>query len=212
MKTTVIQQRLKTWGFAPGPIDGVLGPKTKAALLDFQKSKGLQPDGVVGLKTSMLLNAQPCWASFLKRRQCQGGSHMVEEIQTNLKAWGFYSGAIDGIFGKETEAAVLKFQQSKGLSQDGEVGPNTLAALQKTRCWASPWQRPECRGGSHMIEEIQTNLRALGFYVGKIDGIFGSQTQAAVMNFQKNQGLSIDGIVGPTTFAVLNAMPWQNIA
>lgn len=53
----------------------------------------------------------------------------VTEIQTRLKAWGYYSGAVDGTFGSETEKAVKYFQQSNGLNADGQVGAQTLAAL-----------------------------------------------------------------------------------
>lgn len=53
----------------------------------------------------------------------------VTEIQTRLKAWGYYSGAVDGTFGSETEKAVKYFQRSNGLNADGQVGAQTLAAL-----------------------------------------------------------------------------------
>lgn len=53
----------------------------------------------------------------------------VSQIQTKLRDWGYYSGAVDGIFGSRTEAAVRKFQQKNGLTVDGLVGPATLRAL-----------------------------------------------------------------------------------
>ena len=54
---------------------------------------------------------------------------VVREIQTRLKAWGYYSGAVDGVYGSQTEKAVRYFQQKNGLSADGQAGNNTLAAL-----------------------------------------------------------------------------------
>ena len=54
---------------------------------------------------------------------------MVVEIQTRLKNWGYYDGAVDGIFGSGTERAVKYFQRTNGLSADGQVGDLTLAAL-----------------------------------------------------------------------------------
>lgn len=53
----------------------------------------------------------------------------VREIQTRLKNWGYYSGAVDGIYGSQTEKAVRYFQSKNGLSVDGQVGDKTLAAL-----------------------------------------------------------------------------------
>ncbi|MBQ6717999.1 MAG: spore cortex-lytic enzyme [Clostridia bacterium] len=53
----------------------------------------------------------------------------VSEIQSRLKEWGYYSGAVDGIFGTATKNAVIKFQKANGLTPDGIVGSKTLAAM-----------------------------------------------------------------------------------
>lgn len=55
--------------------------------------------------------------------------HHVEQIQKRLRQYGLYSGPIDEKFGPMTKTAVLRFQKSAGLSQDGKVGPKTWAAL-----------------------------------------------------------------------------------
>lgn len=54
---------------------------------------------------------------------------VVTQIQTKLKAWGYYTGAVDGVFGSGTEKAVRWFQRANGLEADGKVGTQTLAAL-----------------------------------------------------------------------------------
>lgn len=53
----------------------------------------------------------------------------VKEIQTRLKNWGYYGGAVDGVYGSKTEEAVRWFQRKNGLSVDGQAGDQTLAAL-----------------------------------------------------------------------------------
>lgn len=53
----------------------------------------------------------------------------VKQIQTRLKSWGYYKGALDGIFGSATKKAVQYFQRKNGLSADGVAGSATLAAL-----------------------------------------------------------------------------------
>lgn len=53
----------------------------------------------------------------------------VRIIQTKLKNWGYYDGAVDGIFGSGTAEAVRYFQRKNGLTADGIVGPATLKAL-----------------------------------------------------------------------------------
>lgn len=63
----------------------------------------------------------------LYKRGASGAT--VTEIQKRLKAWGYYNGAVDGVYGSRTEAAVRYFQRKNGLAADGQVGDATLAAL-----------------------------------------------------------------------------------
>ena len=57
----------------------------------------------------------------------------VKQIQTKLKNWGYYTGEIDGIFGSKTLQAVKDFQANNGLTVDGIVGEQTLAALRNVK-------------------------------------------------------------------------------
>src|SRR5579863_4959508 len=58
-EVTALQNQLKAQGFSPGVIDGNFGPGTEAALLAFQKSEGIEPDGVVGPQTAAALSGAP---------------------------------------------------------------------------------------------------------------------------------------------------------
>ena len=132
----------------------------------------------------------------------------VVQLQTLLLAAGFSPGAIDGIFGPKTEAAVLAFQRSRNLVQDGIVGPQTWAAL-GANCITPPPPPPQpcptlqmgSTGAS--VVNLQELLIAHGFNPGKVDGIFGPKTQAAVLAFQGSRGLVQDGIVGIKTWTAL---------
>lgn len=53
----------------------------------------------------------------------------VRVAQRKLAAWGYYDGAVDGVYGREMYAAVTSFQRRNGLTVDGVVGPATWAAL-----------------------------------------------------------------------------------
>lgn len=53
------------------------------------------------------------------------------------------------------------------------------------------------------VAAVQTRLELLGFTPGKLDGIYGPKTEAAVIAFQANRGIKVDGIVGPDTRAEL---------
>ena len=56
----------------------------------------------------------------------------VATLQKKLKQWGYYDGAVDGVFGPGTEKAVQYFQRKNGLVADGIVGTKTAAALGMT--------------------------------------------------------------------------------
>lgn len=66
-------------------------------------------------------------AAALSRYGSRGSE--VTKIQEKLKRWGYYSGAVDGIYGPKTYEAVRYFQRKNGLTVDGIAGPKTLAAM-----------------------------------------------------------------------------------
>ena len=69
----------------------------------------------------------PCAQVAVLRQGATGGE--VKEVQRRLKQWGYYNGAVDGIYGKQTIEAVKSFQRKNGLTADGIVGKSTYAAL-----------------------------------------------------------------------------------
>ena len=78
------------------------------------------------VNVAVILFAQSVQAATYR----QGSTgEQVRVIQDKLKRWGYYDGAVDGIFGSATEKAVRYFQRSNGLTDDGIVGARTLAAL-----------------------------------------------------------------------------------
>ncbi len=80
----------------------------------------------LALALCMLLQSAVYAAATL--RVGSSGDEVVT-LQTKLKRWGYYSGAIDGKFGTMTQKAVIYFQRSNGLSADGIVGPATAKAM-----------------------------------------------------------------------------------
>ena len=124
--------------------------------------------------------------------------HPVRTLQHLLRAHG-KNVAVDGVFGPDTDAAVRAFQGSRGLAVDGIVGPHTWLALILVVRRGS---RGEAVRG--VQEEFQfRNLSGDPSQGLQIDGIFGSQTEAAVRGFQQALGIAVDGVVGPITWRAL---------
>ena len=138
-------------------------------------------------------------------RGCTGDA--VKALQEKLNAKGFDSGNVDGIFGAKTYAAVTAFQKANSLGVDGIVGKLTWAKLYDatpvnvTPVTTQPMLRTGSRGDA--VRKLQELLNAKGYTCGNVDGIFGSKTKAAVLAFQKANGLGADGIVGPLTWGKL---------
>ena len=138
-------------------------------------------------------------------RGCTGDA--VKTLQEKLNAKGFDSGNVDGIFGAKTYAAVTAFQKANSLGVDGIVGKLTWAKLYDatpvnvTPITTQPMLRTGSRGDA--VRKLQELLNAKGYTCGNVDGIFGSKTYAAVLAFQKANGLAADGIVGPLTWGKL---------
>ncbi|MCI0425217.1 MAG: peptidoglycan-binding protein [Actinobacteria bacterium] len=124
----------------------------------------------------------------------------VRDIQARLEALGFESTPdLKGTFGEGTREAVTRFQTAKGIDVDGVVGPDTWRSLYEAGYRLGDrlvfLRRPMMRGGD--IADLQSHLSSLGFDCGKVDGIFGPRTEAAIIDFQHNRGLAEDGRVGP---------------
>jgi peptidoglycan hydrolase-like protein with peptidoglycan-binding domain len=112
-----------------GPVDGVVGPATAAAIRSFQRRAGLTVDGVVGPRTRKALgrHGKPALGRRLLRRGRVGWD--VAALQFLLAWHGFPSGVFDGALGARTDRALRRFQRWAGLAVDGRAGPATFAAL-----------------------------------------------------------------------------------
>jgi hypothetical protein len=114
-----------------GPVDGVLGPMTTAAVERFQRRHGLTPDGVAGPKTRRAFGrfARHVLGSRPLAPGMSGWD--VAELQFALAWHGFPNATIDGGFGAHVERALKKFQRWSHLPADGVAGPATLKALRR---------------------------------------------------------------------------------
>lgn len=132
-----LQQRLKDLGYYSGDVDGQYGTGTQTAVTAFQAQHGLKADGVAGEQTLAILYSEsaqtfvPTPTSSATPAMLSSGSSgdEVKALQSRLQQLGFYSGVLDGDYGKGTRAAVKLFQAQHGLDDDGIAGQKTLEML-----------------------------------------------------------------------------------
>ena len=130
--TLDIQKFLSNNGFNPGPIDGQSGPKTKNAIISFQKENGLLADGIAGNKTKAAMRAYTGCKSenfCIARDNRSAKLDSIADVQTYLANNGFNPGIIDGKMGSYTREAIKAFQRKVGLIPDGVAGARTKSEM-----------------------------------------------------------------------------------
>ena len=125
-----LQVALRAQRLYAGPVDGVDGPGTAAAVRRLQRHSGLEVDAVAGPMTLRKLGrrGRPAVGSRTVGPGDRGWD--VAALQFLLAWRGFPSGAIDGGFGEHTEAALVRYQRWAGLPADGRAGPATLRSVE----------------------------------------------------------------------------------
>jgi len=199
------QSRLHTYGYYNGPIDGMWGPETKAAVERYQQNRGLTMTGRLDDSTRNSLRVPGVSPVTLS------DPTDVRTIQNRLRQLGHYNGPADGVWGSDTQIAMENFQRSRGLDA-GQVNVATISAMGlnpnafPTRTAAAPpsFREPLEPG---VVRSVQQRLRHYGYYNSRIDGRWGAQTERGLASFQRSRGLEATGHLNPTTASALGLNP-----
>ena len=131
-----VQEKLREAGVYSGQIDGIWGADSETALQNFQRAHQLNVTGQLNQATVATLGLDPNWllaAQAVPPPPPPPASKLlpasVRAVQARLGTLGFYSGAVDGVWGQGTQNSVEGFQRARGLQPDGELGPATVSAL-----------------------------------------------------------------------------------
>ena len=194
-----------------------------------KKTKDLWEDGIAGPDTLRALYSSNAArtskaVSSTNSETLEFGSEgsAVKQMQQKLKDLGYLAGSADGKFGVTTQAAVIAFQKNNNLTADGKAGSATLSKLYSGRAnkasgttvkisqkttggrdttdiASTGYETLQVGSEGSAVKKLQDRLKALGYDPGSRDGKFGSATEAAVMAFQAQNNLTVDGKAGPAT-------------
>lgn len=227
-----LQSTLSYCGYSCN-VDGLLGQATASQIKKYQSDNNLKVDGIAGTATLSSLKAKAEGGKsqtsdgktsntqnysipsrtikYVKGNMMRGND--VKWIQAALNKWG-ENIVVDGIYGKDTKSAVVRFQILHLLVPDGIVGGKTLEKMKKyigdpdytpiqtsaetILRYGYPKPSRNLKSGSkgddvRWLQVALNNTISAGL---DIDGHFGAKTLAAVKQFQSSNGLTSDGIFG----------------
>lgn len=163
-------------------------------------------------------------AAGMKVDSAEGGARtiqlrydpVVESVQRELAAAGYYKGVVDGVIGRKTRQAIADYQTAAGLNPDGKPTADLAEHIRFTRqvaeaslftgtIEASP--DAEIRAG---IRRVQTGLAELAYSPGEITGEMTSQTRAAIRAFERDRNMPETGEISDALLAELAKMSGQS--
>ena len=204
-----LQRALKNRGYYSGSIDGKYGSSTVAAVTAFQQRNGLRVDGTAGPTTQTALYGTGALDAVDASTLRPGDTGIeVRNAQYTLYQLGYYDGTVDGVYGDTTQDAVRAFQIRNGVTPvDGIAGQKTLQVLYSSKAIpasAAVTEYETLRKGDrgNSVVEMQDSLQQLG-YLYDVTGYYDDATVEAVKNFQRRNGLEVDGAAGQETLRVL---------
>lgn len=115
------QRLLAKYGYKPGPADGIMGDRTREAIIEFQQDYNLP----VTLTSSESLPP-------IKENASLKGPLLIKEIQLALTKKGYNPGVPDGIMGKGTRQAIMQYQHDHSMTVDGKISASLLRKLESS--------------------------------------------------------------------------------
>ena len=201
--------------------DGKAGKKTLQKLETYFDDNGKCTSGPIVNNTPAEPEVDPDAPPYgIPERTLRFGATGLDVKYTMQRLYDleYYNKKVDEKFGSGMLKAVKAFQKKNGLTADGVIGAKTIAVLFSSSALDADDPVPEepeeeyeegrtlTKGmKGEDVKAVQVRLTALGYYDGKLDGIYGDGTRDAVKLFQARNGMTVDGKVGPRTLTKLNA-------
>lgn len=141
---------------------------------------------------------------------------VVEAVQRELAAAGYYKGVVDGVIGRKTRQAIVAYQQSAGLEADGKPSSDLAEHIRFTRAVAeaslftgSIEANPDAEIRA-TVRRVQTGLAELAYRPGAITGELNRETRDAIKAFERDRNLPETGEISDRLLAELSKMSGQS--
>ena len=215
-----LQHSLMQGGYNIDAADGVWGPRTAAAVREFQRVKGLPVTGRADSQTLAALGVSADGAAggmpappVRQWTPRDLGRDTVLAIQRALDQLGMKVGPVDGVWRERTTTAISNLQRARGMPASGELDAYTLTLLgllpvgtARADQWRAGDRLTPAQLDPAAIRLIQQSLGRNGYDVS-VDGTWGERTENALREFQRRNGLEPRGEPDVYTLASLGLLP-----
>jgi peptidoglycan hydrolase-like protein with peptidoglycan-binding domain len=194
-----IQARLKAAGFYAGPIDGILGTKTRSLISRVEAGCTILNELAIANGELFAAAAEPQAPALSSANTLSKAD--IQLLQKRLKTVGFYPGPMDGLLGARTRSALSRCKLGC-TALTGVSGTSDKPILEQvkeiqaphTSASAQPIASVKTVSENQEIRRAQERLKAAGFDPGPIDGILGPQTKSALEKYRSSHKLTHSGI------------------
>ena len=141
---------------------------------------------------------------------------VVESVQRELAAAGYYKGLVDGVIGRKTRNAITAYQTAAGLDADGKPSADLADHIRYTRevaeasLFTGTIQADPDAEARASIRRVQTGLAELAYSPGEINGELTRQTRNAILEFQRDRKMPETGEINEALMAELGKMSGQS--
>ncbi len=195
-----VQVALYNLGYAVGTPDGVIGPKSRAAIRAYQVDSGLPASGEPSIALHEKLQASLAQRSGRANPVPQTvptvGSATISEAQTELRQRGYTITTITGTANAETATAVRAYQADARLPITGDINSDLMQQLRTARADSGAIYRAQ-------VKQVQAALNVAGYSAGPADGALGPKSRAAIRRYQSDNNLGATGEVNGELLASL---------
>lgn len=187
-----LQRELNQLGFNAGPVDGVMGARTRSAIRAYQADNELLVDGqpTTGLLAHVRATGQgrtPAPATPTSGVS----SRMIADIQEALRGSGYTTERESGRLDDQTRAAIRRYESDQGLLMSGEPSAELLRHLrERANATSTPSAQPV---DANTLARIQAELRERGYPIPLVSGRMDAPTRQAIREYQQGQGVSVSG-------------------
>jgi len=178
---TVVQERLNNLGYAAGPNDGIIGPKTRNAIREFQKDAGLPVTGRIDSDLLAALQSSAGTGPIVEDPQA------IEQAESRLDSLGWAVGAIDGNIDHQLRIALTKYARFADLPVSSDLTTATAIHIDRHQL------RNIDESASKLLWQVETELTERGYQTGPIDGTTDQFTFRAILDYEEDAELPRNG-------------------